>query len=154
MDPYSIFVNNLPKDVTYGNIKGALWPYQQYAPLQSCKKEKFIIITFQNEDAVQKIINDKDHITIKGKPVSIEQSYSCHIHLPPSFRLLIEVLFPPPPLLLPAPPTAPALAPPTPTYQHQHLHQHRHMNIPSLKDFLIFIISSFMFSLLLFSCFT
>ena len=94
MDPYSIFINDLPKNLTYGEIKGAFWPYQTTPALQICKKEKYLIITFQKEDAVQQIIEDKDHITIKGKPVSIKQSYSRHIHLPPSFRLPIEVLFP------------------------------------------------------------
>ena len=115
MDPYSIFVNDLPKNLTCGEIKGAFWPFQTTPSLTILKKEKYLIITVESADTVQQILKEKDQILLKRKKVSIKRAHNMFkpttIHLPPSFFLPIKVLMPP--FFIPVPaPTAPA---PTPT---------------------------------------
>ena len=91
MDPYSIFVNDLPRHLTYGEIKGAFWPYQTTPALKILKKENYIIVTFEKEDTVQHILQDKDCIKLKGQHVTIKQATKQfipkYVHLPPSFFL-------------------------------------------------------------------
>ena len=130
MDPYSIFVDNLPRNLTYGQIKAAFWPFQQTSGLQILKKEHYLIITFANEETVQRILDEKDRIRLKGQRVNIKQASKRlnFVHLPPSFFLPPEVLVPlppppPPPVLLllpppPAPPPTPTSPAPTAPYQH------------------------------------
>ena len=160
MDPCSIFVEKLPRHLTYGEIKAAFWPFQQDAPLQILKKENYIIITFSKEESVQRILQEKDRIRLKGQRVNIKQASKrlTFVHVPPSFFLPPDVLVPlpppppPPPVLLPpffipappppAPPApAPPAQPPAPApYQH-----------PFPEGFsYFFFINSFMFSLLVF----
>ena len=140
MDPYSIFVNDLPQNLTYAQIKASCWPYQTTAPLQILKKEKYLIITFTHKETVQKVLRDKEGITLKGKTVTIMRAFKQFkpkvLHLPPSFFSLWKSYFN---LLF---------------YKYQHLHQHLHqsMNIRFRKDFLFFIINS-SDSLLLFQFF-
>ena len=129
MDAYSIFINDLPTDLTYGQIKAAFWSYQQNEPLQILKKEKYIILTVTKEETVHKVLAEKDAIRLKGKRVSINQARKqfkpTFIHIPPSFHLAPDVVFPPPPppriILLPPffIPAPPPPAPPAPSaYQH------------------------------------
>ena len=113
MDPFSIFIDNIPPNLTYGQIKGAFWPFQQLPPLLICKKEKYVIVTFEKEETVQDILRVKDHITLKGHKVNIKQAYKqfkpTFVHIPPSFLLPPEVLVPLPP---PPPPPPIVLLPP------------------------------------------
>ena len=130
MDPYSIFVDSLPRHLTYGQIKAAFWPFQQTSSIQILKKEHYLIITFTTEEAVQRVLQDKDRIRLKGQRVNIRQATKrlTFVHLPPSFFLPPEVVYPlppPPPVLLPPffipppPPPAPTpTAPVPPAYQH------------------------------------
>ena len=128
MDPTSIFVNDLPTHLTYGQIKAAFWPYQQDAPLQVLKKEKYLIITFSKEETMHKVLAEKESIRLKGKTVTIKQATKkfvpTFVHIPPSFHLPPSTLFPlptpppPPPCLLVPPffiPIGPAPQPPAPT---------------------------------------
>ena len=134
MDSFSIFVNELPRHLTYGQIKAAFWPFQ-HEPLQICKKENFLIVTFNSEETMQKVLQEKDRIRIQGKRVHIKQAYKkfkpTFIHIPPSLFIPPEVLVPlsptppppPPPITLLPPSPAPAPTPPAPTsppapYQH------------------------------------
>ena len=134
MDPFSIFIENLPRHLTYGEIKAAFWPFQQTSGLQILKKENYIIITFAKEETVQRILEEKDRIRLKGQRVHIKQATKrlTFVHLPPSFFLPPDVLVPlptpppPPPIVyippffIPAPqPSAPTPQPPAPpAYQH------------------------------------
>ena len=116
MDPYSIFITDLPKNLTYGQIKGAFWPFQPTPQLQILKKEKYLIVTFANKETVQEVLKERDSIMLKGKTVTIKQAQKkfipTKVHLLPSFFLPVELLYPLPPplLLLPTPPLAPAPA--------------------------------------------
>ena len=157
MDPCSIFVENLPPNLTYGQIKGAFWPFQQTPSIQICKKEKYLIITFEEEETVKQIIRVKDHIRLKGHKVNIKQAWKqfkpTFIHIPPSVRLPPDVLVP-----LPTPPPPCVILLPPFSFLHQQ-HQHRqhlqhHQHLTStlfLRDFRIFIISSSQL-VYLFSC--
>ena len=133
MDPFSIFIDDLPPHLTYCEIKAAFWPFQTSSSLQICKKEKYLIITFTKEDTVQRVLQEKDRIRLKGHRVSIKQATKRpnYVQIPPSFfippEVLVPLMPPPPPiLLLPPPPPAPAPQPPAPqppqppapTYQH------------------------------------
>ena len=130
MDPYSIFADGLPRNLTYGQIKAAFWPYQQTSSIQILKKEHYLILTFTTEEAVQRILHEKDRIRLKGQRVNIKQATKrlTFVHLPPSFLVPPDVLVPllatPPPLLLPPffipapPPPPPAPTPPPAPYQH------------------------------------
>ena len=154
MDPTSIFVDNLPPNLTYCQIMAAFWPYQQDAPLQILKKEKFLIITFKKEESVQHILEEKDRIKLKGKHVNIRQAIKkytrpTYIQLSPFVRPPPDVLFPLspppphvlllPPFFIPAPP-APT-APPEPTTPAPYIH-------PFPEGFSYFFINSFLISLL------
>ena len=133
MDPFSIFVDNLPRHLTYSEIKAAFWPFQPTSGLQILKKEKYVIITFSKEETVQRILEERDRIRLKGQRVTIRQATKrlTYVHIPPSFLLPPEVLvpLPPPPpppsvLLLPPffiptpPPPVPVASAAAPTYQH------------------------------------
>ena len=126
MDPFSIFVDGLPRHLTYGQIKAAFWPFQQTSSIQILKKEHYLIITFITEEAVQRVLQDKDRIRLKGQRVNIRQATKrlTFVHIPPSFLLPPEVLVPlpppppPPPTVLLLPPPSPAPAPQPPSYQH------------------------------------
>ena len=138
MDPFSIFIDDLPRHLTYSEIKAAFWPFQPSSGLQILKKENYIIITFEKEETVQRILEEKERIRLKGKRVNIIQATKrlTFVHVPPSFLLPHDVLVPlptppPPPIvLLPPffisgpPPPAPAPQPPAPvtstapTYEH------------------------------------
>ena len=128
MDSNSIFVNELPRHLTYGQSKAAFWLFQ-HEPLQILKKENFIIITFNSEETMHKVLAEKDRIRIQGKRVHIKQAYKkfkpTFIHIPPSMFIPPEVLVPltptppppPPPITLLPPffiPLPPSLAPPPP----------------------------------------
>ena len=93
LDSYSIFVDDLPNDLRYRQIKATFWPYQPYAPLQILKKDQYLIITFEKEETVQKVQKEKDQITLQGKRVTIKQAYKQFkaklIHLPFSFFSLL-----------------------------------------------------------------
>ena len=125
MDPNSIFVENLPRHLRYGEIKGAFWPFQQ-TPMVILKKENYLILTFTKEETVQRILQEKDRIRLKGQRVNIKQATKrfTSVHLPPSFFLLPALMFslpPPPPchhhLVPPFFIPAPAPPPPAPTAQ-------------------------------------
>ena len=127
MDPFSIFVDNLPRYLTYCEIKAAFWAFQTTPALQILKKENYLIITFQKEETVQRVLQEKDKIRLKGKRVNIKQATKrlTFILIPPSFFLPPEVLVPlppppppPPSVLLLLPPPSPAPAPQPPSYQH------------------------------------
>ena len=135
MDPYSVFIDGLPRHLTYSEIKAAFWTFQPTAPLQILKKEKYLIITFSTEEAVQRVLLEKDRIRLKGQRVNIIQATKrlTYVHIPPSFFLPPEAVFPlpppPPPFFIPPffiplpsspappPPAPPAPQPPAP-YQH------------------------------------
>ena len=136
MDPYSIYVEDLPKDTTYNDLKDTFCKFQRRPPLDIVKKQQYVIITFQSTKTAKKILKKNDQLAAKGKPVTIKEADNkikpTHIYLPPSFRLPVELLFPPsPPLLFhmppffiaaPPPPTPPPAAapvpPPAPSYEH------------------------------------
>ena len=124
MDPFSIFVDGLPRNLSYGQDKAAFWPFEQ-TPLQILKKEHYLIITFRKEETVQRVLQEKDRIQLKGQRVNIKQASKRlnFVHIPPSFFLPPEVLvpLPPPPppppsvlVLLPPPSPAPAPTPSAP----------------------------------------
>ena len=96
MDPYSIFVDNLPRNLSYGQIRAAFWPFQQTSGSQIVKKEHYLLITFTKEETVQRILEEKDRIRLKGQRVHIKQASKRlnFVHLPPSFFLPPEVLVP------------------------------------------------------------
>ena len=131
MDQSAIFVDDLPKNLMYGQIKAAFWPYQPSPPVLILKKEKYLIITFASTEIMERVLSDKANIRIQGKPVSIKQAFKQfvphYIHIPPSFHLPPSSLFPlpppivlTPPFLIPAPvPPPPVPTPPTPpAYEH------------------------------------
>ena len=130
MDPKSIFVTDLPNDLTYRDIKSTFCPFQKSQPLEILKKEHFIIITFTHTDTMQRVLKHKDSIQLKGKNVTITQAFRKfkprHIHLPFSFLLPIDVLFPPLPpppihfLSLHPPPSPPSPPPPPPSSAYRH----------------------------------
>ena len=141
MDPCAIYVNNLPRHLTYAEIKDAFWPYQTTPKLDILKKENYLLITFKKEETVKQILNDKDHIRLKGEKVTIKPAIKKYkptfVHIPPSFFLPPDVLFPlptppPPPCLhlvppfvIPGPPPpAPAPQPPAPTTSAAPTYQH------------------------------
>ena len=126
MDPFSIFVGNLPTCLTYREIKDTFYRFQRVLPPISLKKEYFLIITFTNEATMRTVLQHKDSITLKGQRVTFQQAYKKfeprHIHLPFSFLLPLDILFPPPlpiPLHQLPPPLSPALPlPPPQSYVH------------------------------------
>ena len=132
MDQSAIYVEQLPKHLTYGQIKDTFCPYQRNAPILILKKEKYLLITFQKEETVKQILRDRDNIRLQGKKVTIKEAFKQfvphYIHLPPSFHLPPEVVFPlpptpPPPVILTQPffisaPPPPAPTPPLAPYQH------------------------------------
>ena len=63
-------MNDLPINLSYAQIKAAFWPYQTSAPLQILKKEKYLIITFEKEETMWKVLEEKDSITLQGKTVT------------------------------------------------------------------------------------
>ena len=123
MDPTAIYIEDLPKDSTYCDIKDSFCPFQRSPPLQILKIEHYAIITFQKAKTVRKILRKKDQITLKGKTITIKQAYKqfepIYVHLPPSFHLPINVLFPP--FFIPiAPPPQSSSPPPLPSSTYIH----------------------------------
>ena len=88
MDPYSIFVDGLPRHLTYGEIKAAFWSFQPSSSLQILKKEHYLIITFAKEEAVQRVLQEKDKIRLKGQRVNIIQATKRLTYHHHSFYLL------------------------------------------------------------------
>ena len=121
MDPYAIYVEDIPKDTTYTDLKDTFCPFQRTPLLQILKKEHYAIITFVKAKTVRKILRRKDQLTIKGKNITIKEAIKQfqpkHIHLPPSFLLPVNVVFPP--IFIPiAPPPLPppqSSSPPPPS---------------------------------------
>ena len=127
------YVEDFPNNTTYVDLKDTFCHFQRPPPLDIIKKQFYAIITFEKPKTVQKILKNKDRLTVRDKPVAIKEAYlkitPTFIHIPPSFHLQPEVLvpLPPPPpsspiVLLPPffipapPPPAPQVAPPA--YQH------------------------------------
>ena len=123
MDPCSIYISELPRHLTYAEIKGAFWPFQTTPKLNIIKKENYVIIEFQKEETIQEILQEKDNIKIRGKSINIQPATKkfnpTYVHLPPSFRLPPDVIFKM--LSANAPPPAPTSTAPTASpapYQH------------------------------------
>ena len=129
MDPYSIYVEDLPKNVTYADINDAFCPLQRSPPLRITKKENYLIIGFEKKETVKRILKHRDSIMLKGKVVTIKQAFvqfqPTYVHIPPSFLLPPSSLFllpPPPPQCLHLVPPffipSPAPVPPPAPYEH------------------------------------
>ena len=119
MDSKAIYVEDLPKNLTYADIKDTFCPFQQSPPLHITKKENYLIIGFEKKKTVKRILKHRDSIMLKGKALTIKQAFKqfqcIYVHLPLSLHLPISTLFPP--IFIPAPapaPSAPAPAPAPP----------------------------------------
>ena len=96
MDPYSLYVEDLPADVTFCDIKDTFCVFQRSPPPTIVKKEKYLISTFMKPKTVQKILRRRDTLNLKGQNVTVKEAFvqfrPRNIHLPPSFFLPINVL--------------------------------------------------------------
>ena len=133
-----MYVEDIPKDTTYGDITDTFCPFKRIPPLEIVTKEHYAVITFVKPKTVRKILRKKDQLTIKGKNITIKEAIKQfkpkHIHLPPSFLLPVNVVFPP--IFSPiAPPPPPQSSSPPPPPSTPYIH-------PSLKGFHISIINS------------